>query len=124
MKRNYVPIPNSYRDEMADLSDKEFGALCMAMYIYSVTGKPVEKKELPGKAGMYAERVMTDQDKFKAMFNAIDELDLDDELKFEIEEAASNYIVYGILPPSSDENLNYVLSKIRQSAMREEVGHR
>ena len=121
MKRNFVPIPYSYRDEMADLSDKEFGALCIAMYMYSVTGKPIEKKDLPGKAGMYAERVMTDQDKFKAMFNAIDELDLDEAHEFEIDDAASNYIVYGILPPSIDENLDYVLSKIQQSATREDV---
>ena len=122
--RNYTPYPHTYLDEMKDLSDKEYGALCKAMHTYSITGKPIEKKDLPGKAGMYAERVMTDQDKFKAMDNAIDELDLDEAHEFEIEDAASDYIVYGILPPSIDENLDYVLSKIQQSATREEVGHR
>lgn len=112
MKRNYVPIPNSYLDEMADLSDGEFGCLCRELMDYSMTGKPVEGKV--GKSGLYAKRVMEVQDKFQAMFDAVDEIDgLDRNHKIKIENAAARYAIYSIIPKSNDKNLNYVLSKMQ-----------
>ena len=65
MARNYAALPYEYKREMAALNDAEFGRLCRALIEYSESGVPIT---LTGNERFYAERVMMQEDRFKASY--------------------------------------------------------
>lgn len=62
MARTYCPFLYDYLEEMADLSDAEFGRLARALIKYSATGEPIA---LSGNERHHARRVMLQEDKFQ-----------------------------------------------------------
>ena len=65
MARNYAALPWDYDREMDALNDAEFGRLCRALIRYSQSGTPIA---LSGNERFYANRVMDQEDKFKASY--------------------------------------------------------
>ncbi len=65
-KRNYAALPHEYLEEMAELSDAEFGRLCRALIQYSVSGI---KPELAGPERYCANRAYMQEDRFQASRN-------------------------------------------------------
>ena len=65
MARNYAALPFDYLKEMEALNDAEFGRLTRALLVYSMTG---EKIALCGNERFYANRVMAQEDRFKASY--------------------------------------------------------
>lgn len=55
MRRAYAAVPYEYFEEMADLTDEEFGRLMRALVWYSMTG---EERELPGNERFFWRRVV------------------------------------------------------------------
>ena len=53
--RNYAAVPHEYLEEMAMLTDEEWGRLIRALVRYSMTG---EETELPGREQFYWRRVV------------------------------------------------------------------
>ena len=70
MARNYAAVPHEYLEEMAELTDEEFGRLMRALLLYSRDGKPVEGE---GNERFYARRVMNREDGLKASYEEIAE---------------------------------------------------
>ena len=68
MARNYAALPYDYLEEMEALNDAEFGRLTRALLTYSMTG---EKIALCGNERFYANRVMAQEDRFKASYDDI-----------------------------------------------------
>lgn len=68
MARNYAALPFDYLEEMEALNDAEFGRLTRALLAYSMTG---EKIALCGNERFYANRVMAQEDRFKASYAEI-----------------------------------------------------
>ena len=68
MARNYAALPFDYLEEMEALNDAEFGRLTRALLVYSMTG---EKMALCGNERFYANRVMAQEDRFKASYAEI-----------------------------------------------------
>lgn len=68
MARNYAALPFDYLKEMEALNDAEFGRLTRALLVYSMTG---EKIALCGNERFYANRVMAQEDRFKASYAEI-----------------------------------------------------
>ncbi len=54
MARTYAAVPHEYYEEMADLTDEEFGRLIRALLRYSMTG---EQSDLPGNERYFFKRV-------------------------------------------------------------------
>ena len=52
--RTYAAVPHEYYEEMADLTDEEFGRLIRALLRYSMTG---EQSDLPGNERYFFKRV-------------------------------------------------------------------
>ena len=52
--RTYAAVPHEYYEEMADLTDEEFGRLIRALLKYSMTG---ETGDLPGNERYFFKRV-------------------------------------------------------------------
>lgn len=63
MERDFAVMPYDYLDEMAELSDAEFGRLMRALIEYSRSGKPIE---LTGNERFYARYCMNREDRYKA----------------------------------------------------------
>lgn len=55
MARNYAALPHEYLEEMAELSDEEFGRLARALLRFSATG---EEPELTGNERFFWRRVV------------------------------------------------------------------
>lgn len=55
MKRTYAAVPHEYYDEMAELTDEEFGRLIRALLWYSMEGEEVD---LPGNERYFWRRVV------------------------------------------------------------------
>lgn len=55
MAREYVPLPLEYLEEMAPLTDEDFGKLVRALLLYGRDGTPVD---LDGDCRFYCTRVM------------------------------------------------------------------
>ena len=55
MAREYVPLPIEYLEEMAPLTDEDFGRLVRALLLYAKDGTPVD---LEGDCRFYCTRVM------------------------------------------------------------------
>lgn len=68
MARNYAALPFDYLEEMEALNDAEFGRLTRALLVYSMAG---EKIALCGNERFYANRVMAQEDRFKASYAEI-----------------------------------------------------
>lgn len=68
MARNYAALPYEYLEEMEALNDAEFGRLTRALLVYSMTGEPIA---LCGNERFYANRVMYQEDRFKASYSSI-----------------------------------------------------
>lgn len=66
--RNYAALPHEYIDEMAELTDEEFGHLVRGLLRYSMTGELLEPK---GNERFYARRVMMQEDRFQASYNEL-----------------------------------------------------
>ncbi|MGN1004077.1 MAG: DUF6291 domain-containing protein, partial [Oscillospiraceae bacterium] len=64
--RNYAALPHEYLEEMAALTDEEFGRMVRELLRYSMTGEPVQ---LTGNERFYARRVMMQEDRFQASYN-------------------------------------------------------
>lgn len=71
MARNYAALPFDYLKEMEALNDAEFGRLTRALLVYSMTG---EKIALCGNERFYANRVMAQEDRFKASYAEISDV--------------------------------------------------
>ena len=70
MARNYAALPYDYLEEMDALDDAEFGRLMRALLAYSMTG---ERIALCGNERFYINRVMAQEERFKANYNDIAE---------------------------------------------------
>ena len=67
MARNYAALYHEYLDEMADLSDAEFGRLARALLVYSSTG---EFPALSGNERWFVRRVMAQEDRTQEGYEA------------------------------------------------------
>jgi hypothetical protein len=68
MARNYAAVPHEYLEEMAPLSDSEFGRLIRALLRYSITGEVVE---LTGNERFYAQRIVHHEDRIQANYEEL-----------------------------------------------------
>jgi len=68
MARDYAAVPHEYREEMAELTDAEFGRLVRALLDYSASGKPMR---LEGNERFYVARVTAEEDRHKRSYEAI-----------------------------------------------------
>ena len=68
MARDYAAVPHEYREEMAALSDAEFGRLVRALLDYSASGTPIR---LDGNERFYIARVTAEEDRHKRSYEAI-----------------------------------------------------
>ena len=68
MARNYAALPFDYLKEMEALNDAEFGRLTRALLVYSMAGEQIA---LCGNERFYANRVMAQEDRFKASYAEI-----------------------------------------------------
>lgn len=68
MPRNYAALPYDYLEEMALLSDEEFGRVCRALLRYSRDGIC---PELPGNERLVFPRVMMQEDRFRTSYDNI-----------------------------------------------------
>ena len=59
MARNYAALPHEYWDEMAELTDEEWGRLTRALLRYSMFG---EESDLPGNERFFWRRVVNRED--------------------------------------------------------------
>ena len=55
MRRNYAAVPHEYYEEMAELTDEEFGRLIRALLRYSMEGT---ESDLPGNERFFWRRVV------------------------------------------------------------------
>lgn len=65
MSRNYAALKHEYLEEMAELTDEEFGRLCRALIRYSRDGAPIEPT---GNERFYAKHVMAQEDFYIASY--------------------------------------------------------
>lgn len=65
MARNYAALPHEYLQEMAELSDAEFGRLCRILLEYS-SGLPVS--QVKGNERFYLTRVQTQEERFQSSY--------------------------------------------------------
>lgn len=68
--RNYAALPHEYLDEMAELTDEEFGHLVRGLLRYSMTGEVIQPF---GNTKFYVRRVMMQEDRFQASYNDVAE---------------------------------------------------
>lgn len=68
--RNYAALPHEYMDEMADLTDEEWGRLTRALLRYSITG---EETDLPGNERFFWRRVVNREQRYQKSFQEQDE---------------------------------------------------
>ncbi len=68
MARNYAALPHEYLEELAILSDEEFGRLCRALLLYSMAG---EESTLPGAERVAAKRVYMQEKRFQDSYDSI-----------------------------------------------------
>ncbi|MCD8008135.1 MAG: DUF6291 domain-containing protein [Clostridiales bacterium] len=68
MARTYAALLYEYKQEMAELSDAEFGRLCRALIDYSETGTPIA---LCGNERFYANRVMAQEDRIRRSYEEL-----------------------------------------------------
>lgn len=67
MARNYAALPHEYLEEMADLTDAEFGRLIRALLIYSKTGR---EEALNGGERYLWRRVRNQEDRFQESYDS------------------------------------------------------
>lgn len=67
MARNYAALPHDYIEEMADLSDAEFGRLIRTLLIYSKTGR---EETLSGGERYLWRRVRSQEDRFQESYGS------------------------------------------------------
>ena len=70
MARNYAALPYEYIEELAELTDVEFGRLIRGLLIYSRDGVPIEAD---GNERYAARRVMNREDRYRAEFAKAEE---------------------------------------------------
>jgi len=64
-KRRYAALMYEYLDELSELTDEEFGRLCRALLIYSMTGKI---PELPDRERLVWKRIQNQEDYHQASY--------------------------------------------------------
>lgn len=70
MARNYAALPHEYWEEMADLTDEEWGRLTRALLHYSMTG---EECALSGNERFFWRRVVNREHRFQVSFQEMDQ---------------------------------------------------
>ena len=70
MARNYAAVPHEYLDEMAELSDEEFGRLMRALILYSSTGQEVQ---LAGNERYLYKRVIAQENRYQQNYDDLEE---------------------------------------------------
>lgn len=65
--RDYAPLPHEYLEEMAMLSDAEFGRLVRSLLAYSREGTPIG---LSGNERFFAVRVMNREDRYQESYSS------------------------------------------------------
>lgn len=68
MARNYAALFHEYLEEMADLTDAEFGRLARALLVYSRTG---EFPALNGNERLFKRRVIMQEDRAQESYNQV-----------------------------------------------------
>lgn len=68
MARNYAALPHEYLGEMEELSDAEFGRLCRALLLYSMTG---QETQLQGAERFLLRRVYMQERRFQESYDVI-----------------------------------------------------
>ena len=68
MARNYAALPHDYLEELADLSDAEFGRLIRALLTYSMTGR---EEALNGGERYLWRRVRNQEDRFQESYDSV-----------------------------------------------------
>lgn len=68
MARNYAALPHEYLEEMADLTDAEFGRLIRALLEYSKTGR---EEALSGGERYLWRRVRSQEDRFQESYESM-----------------------------------------------------
>lgn len=68
MSRNYAALPHEYLEEMKDLSDAEFGRLCRALLVYSMTG---QETQLQGAERLLLRRVYMQENRYQESYDEI-----------------------------------------------------
>lgn len=67
MARNYAALPHDYLEELADLTDAEFGRLIRALLTYSMTGR---EEALSGGERYLWRRVRNQEDRFQESYDS------------------------------------------------------
>lgn len=65
MGRDYAALPHEYYEEMADLTDEEWGRLTRALLVFSIFGEVVE---LTGNERFFYRRVMNRELRYQSAF--------------------------------------------------------
>lgn len=65
MARNYIAVPFEYLEEMAELTDEEFGHLIRGLLRYSMDGEAIEPV---GNERFYVKRAMAREDRYQEQF--------------------------------------------------------
>lgn len=68
--RTYAALPHEYLDEMAALTDEEFGRLARGLLRYSMTGEIIQPQ---GNEKFYVKRVMCQEDRFRKGYDELTE---------------------------------------------------
>lgn len=68
MSRNYAALPHEYLEEMKDLSDAEFGRLCRALLLYSMTGR---ETQLQGAERLLLRRVYMQENRYQESYDEV-----------------------------------------------------
>lgn len=68
MARNYAALPHEYLEEMKELSDAEFGRLCRALLLYSMTG---QETQLQGAERLLLRRVYMQERRYQDSYDEV-----------------------------------------------------
>lgn len=68
MARNYAALPHEYLEEMRELSDAEFGRLCRALLLYSMTG---QETQLQGAERLLLRRVYMQERRYQDSYDEV-----------------------------------------------------
>ena len=66
--RTYAAVPHEYFEEMADLTDEEFGRLIRALLRYSMTG---EQSDLAGNERYFFKRVINQEERHQKHYEEL-----------------------------------------------------
>lgn len=97
--RTYAALPHEYDEEMAELTDEEFGRLMRGLLRYSMNGEAIVPE---GNEKFYVKRVMFQEDRFQQSYDELTQKRSEAGKKG----AAARWGSKAILPYASDDNYN------------------